>query len=362
MSYFKITCFGAVLGLALVGSPAARAQMSTEQEVALGREASARFEAKYGLVNDAAMQARAARIGARLIPYCGRTDVRYSFRVANMEAFNALAFPGGFIYVTRGAMQLLDDSQLAFVLGHELTHVAHRHSAKQMSQDKLRQMGLLAALLAMSGGQVSSAQVQVAQLVDKVVGSQYSQADEADADATGIQTMASAGFDPAYSILALRTLAKQSGGTPDFLNTLVGSHPMPADRIRDALDSVPGAAYQPVHGNAPVDRVPLRPLTESRGLDVEWTQTLSQDIATAAMGPKVDPVLSRQLQQMLRQKKAVPTNRRTISVVGAETTLAGYETRFLSKELPALAQRNSRFGLAVLKKSDGSREVYIYWP
>lgn len=335
----------ALLSLVAGLSVPARAQITTEQEIILGREAANRFEARYGLAKDAAMQARVQRIGARLAPFNSRKDVPLTFKVCDMKSFNALAFPGGFIYATKGLMKGLDDEQLAFVLGHEVTHVSHRHSMKQMGRGRLRKVGLLAAIVGLNGGQ----QMEIAQMVDAVVTSQYSQADESDADATGIATMAAAGYDPANAILALRTLGKQKGATPGFMNTLVGSHPMTSDRIRQALDIVPTVAFKP----AP----------PPSGFDAEWNETLRHDVALAASGAEVDPNLSAQLEKRISTKTAPPSHSHSETrVLAASVTLPAYETQFLSKELALVAQRTRRFGMSVVQKSDGSREVYLFWP
>lgn len=350
--------------LALAGP--AQAQMSNEQEINLGREASLKFEAKYGVSSDIQLQERLNRIGHSLVPHCGRTDIPYSFKVVNMKEFNALAFPGGFIYATSGLMQSLDDQQLAFVIGHELTHVSHRHAVKQMNSDQMRQMGLLAALVALSGGRPTNAQAQVAGLVDKVVSSQYSQADEADADSNGIQTMAAAGIDPVHSISALQVLAKQAGGTPGFLNTLVGSHPMPEDRIKDAVVFVPKVPFRPPAPRAPVDRpltVPSAPgpapVRTQGQLDHEWTSVLQRDAQLSGLNLAYEASFSGQLTNGLARGNKFPPQRTIRLAVPAGTSLSAYEQTFVGRDLAANQLRGKRVGVAVWLNGDGSRTIYL---
>lgn len=128
----KIVSVGLVILLAAMPALA----MSTGQEIAIGREAASQFEAENGWVRDIAMQNRLDRIGRRLLGHAERGDLPWRFRVVNVNEFNAAAFPGGFIYATRGLMNGLSDDQLAFVIAHEIGHVGRRRTVKQI--EKLR--------------------------------------------------------------------------------------------------------------------------------------------------------------------------------------------------------------------------------
>ena len=184
------------LGLLLVLLTGAVWAMSTQDEITIGREAAARFEQEYGLVNDPAMQARIDRVGARLIASAERRDLPWRFRIVNVSEFNAAAFPGGFIYATRGLMQGLDDNELAFVLSHEIGHVDKRHSVRQIEDAQWTRIGLIAIVMGTSGGNLSQGSANTLALVDKVINSQHSQQHETEADQYGAVLMARAGFDP----------------------------------------------------------------------------------------------------------------------------------------------------------------------
>ncbi|MGE0495371.1 MAG: M48 family metalloprotease [Vulcanimicrobiota bacterium] len=243
------------LGLFLILVSGSAWAMSTQDEITIGREAAARFEQEYGLVNDPNMQARLDRIGARLIGQAERRDLPWQFRIVNVNEFNAAAFPGGFVYATRGLMQGLDDDQLAFVLAHEIGHVDKRHSVRQIEGAQWTRIGLIAIVMGTSGGNLSQGSANTVALVDKVINSQHSQQHEAEADQYGAVLMAKAGFDPVYAVAALRTLAQQGGGgTPGFLNTLLGSHPLPADRIEHASEWVMAVPYNPPVAQPVTDR------------------------------------------------------------------------------------------------------------
>lgn len=219
--------------------------ISTEEEIQLGYQAAAQFEQKYGLVNDPAMAGRLERIGMALIKNAKRQDLPWRFRVINVEEFNAAAFPGGFIYATKGLMQGLTDEELAFVVGHEIGHADLRHSIKQIESAQLRRLGLIAIAAGATKGNIKQGTATLVQLTDSVIGSQHSQGDESESDRYGMQIMAQGGYDPTFALSALQKLAAQAGGgTPDFLNTLLGSHPLPKERIQQGTSLVTSIPYK----------------------------------------------------------------------------------------------------------------------
>lgn len=220
--------------------------ISQEEEIRLGAEAARKFEQQYGVVNDPAMVGRLNRIGRDLLTHAQRKDLPWRFRVINIDAFNAAAFPGGFIYATKGLMNGLTDEELAFVIGHEMGHVDYRHSIKQLESAQLRRLGLIAIAAGAGGGNIDRGTATLVQLTDGIIGSQHSQGDEAQSDRYGMSVMAQAGYDPAFAISGLQKLASQSGGgTPDFLNTLLGSHPLPKDRIAQGVELVTQIPFRP---------------------------------------------------------------------------------------------------------------------
>ena len=94
--------------------PAEAGMISVEQEIKMGKETAQSLEAKYGLSQDYNLNSRVDRIGQRLAAVCGRNDITYSFKVLNCDEVNALACPGGFIYVFKGLMNYMpSDTELA---------------------------------------------------------------------------------------------------------------------------------------------------------------------------------------------------------------------------------------------------------
>ena len=107
-----IRVFFLLLGLLLfsniVAPPAAEALLiGTKQEIEIGKGVANDLEKKYGLVNDPALQARVARLGASIVAVSDRKDLPYTFKVLNSKEVNALAVPGGYIYLFKGLIDYM---------------------------------------------------------------------------------------------------------------------------------------------------------------------------------------------------------------------------------------------------------------
>jgi predicted Zn-dependent protease len=119
------------------------ALFSEAQEIEMGRAAAKEVTTSIGLVSDAGLQAYVERVGSTLARTSHRPKLPWTFGVIDDPAPNAFALPGGFVYLTRGMMNLMNsEAELASVLGHEIGHVTARHSVSAISQQQLAQLGL----------------------------------------------------------------------------------------------------------------------------------------------------------------------------------------------------------------------------
>ena len=125
------------------------ALVSEGQELAMGQSAAAEVRRSIGLVDDRGVQNYVAATGLTLARASERPNLPWSFRVVDDPTPNAFALPGGYIFVTRGLLNLMNSqAQLALVLGHEIGHVTARHSVTAISRQQLAQLGLgLGAIL-----------------------------------------------------------------------------------------------------------------------------------------------------------------------------------------------------------------------
>jgi predicted Zn-dependent protease len=202
--------------------------VSPQQELSLGSEGYKAAVEEYGLYADPALQAYVNEVGQKVAAASHLPSLAWHFTVLDDPTVNAFAMPGGYIYITRGILAHLNsEAQLAGVLGHEIGHVTHRHTAEQMTQQQLYGLGL---------GVASTASKTVAKYSDlaqqglSLLFLKYSRDDETEADELGVSYAAAAGYDPREipgTYAMLKRVSDRSGQRlPGFLST----HPDPGNR------------------------------------------------------------------------------------------------------------------------------------
>lgn len=210
--------------------------VSTETEKELGKEAAEEVSRSMGLADDPKLNAYVQAIGQRLAEQSPRKDVPYEFHVVEMQEPNAFALPGGYIYVSRGILPILNsEAELAGVVGHEIGHVAARHSVRRIS---------LAAPFAIVGGIVGGVTSIVSPRLGQALGAipmlagglviqPYSRDQERDADKIGVKLAAESGYDPQGLSQALHQLEREEelllGGPRKA--SFFDSHPKTPERV-----------------------------------------------------------------------------------------------------------------------------------
>jgi predicted Zn-dependent protease len=201
-------------------------RMSRSEEIELGQRAAAQIERQYRTYEDPTV----SRIGQSVAAASG-ANYPYRFRVIDQDQVNAFALPGGPIYVTDRLLREIGDDrdQLAGVLGHEVAHVARRHSARQIERQNL--LGLGIQILTQGTAQ------DIASLVANLELLSYSRDQEREADSKGVEYMRAAGYNPMGLVRFLERLARMegSGGSVPFLRSHPGSAAR-ADRLREMLN------------------------------------------------------------------------------------------------------------------------------
>ena len=184
--------------------------MTTADEVKIGREQNLQLlEAFGGVYDDPALAAYVTRIGNTLASKAERSDITYTFTVLNSPIVNALALPGGYIYISRGLLALAgNEAELAGVLGHEIGHVTARHHAQRQSSQ--RAAGAASLGVAILGAIAGVPLAGPTQMLAASFLAGYTRDQEYEADLLGIRYMNAAGYDPR----AMATfLAKLNGWT-----------------------------------------------------------------------------------------------------------------------------------------------------
>lgn len=199
---------------------------SPEKDVAVGRKYAPLIEKELGgRIPDDNLQSYINQVGQKIARVCHQPDLSYHFAAVDDKMINALALPGGYIYITRGLLaELKTEAQLAAVLAHETGHVVARDTMAALS----RQIGMFAVLGAVGAGSDSASAVHGASVVAGLLSLQYSREDEKDADLTGLSYMTQAGYDPNGMVETMKILGELQTVRPiEFFST----HPNPDSRI-----------------------------------------------------------------------------------------------------------------------------------
>ena len=197
--------------------------------------------AEYGGAETGTRGAYVSSVGRRVAATSGLPSQSLRFTALNSAVENAFALPGGYVYVTRQLMGLMnDEAELGFVLGHETAHIAARHSEARESASRRNTIwGVLGAVLgsAVGGNALGNMISQGAQLRTL----SFSRNQEYQADTLGIRYLSAAGYDPLASTSMLATLSRSSAlearvqgrtnrSTPEWAQT----HPLNENRLRQA--------------------------------------------------------------------------------------------------------------------------------
>lgn len=213
---------------------------SWDQELKLGREADPAIVAEYGTYDDPDLTEYVRRVGERVLAesHLRRPDtppeyrIDFTFRVLDSPILNAFALPGGYVYVTRGLLAHMEsEAQLAVVLGHEIAHVAARHSSQQALSGQLSQLGViggavLGEVLAGAGGTILQAGSAASQLLLL----SYSRGHELESDALGVEYAALAGYKAEEGSGFFVTLQRVSEKAGQRIPSWQSTHPDPGKR------------------------------------------------------------------------------------------------------------------------------------
>ena len=203
--------------------------VSEGQELSMGQQADPQITSEFGLYPNETLQKFINDKGQQMAAVSHRSNIKYTFKVLDSPVINAFAVPGGYVYFTRGIMaHFNNEAQFAGVLGHEIGHVAARHSAQQQSKSILAQVGLVVGIIA------APELAQFAEAASQGVGLlflKFGRDDERQSDELGVEYSTKIGYDAkemADFFLTLQRNQESSGaaGIPDFMST----HPNPGDR------------------------------------------------------------------------------------------------------------------------------------
>jgi predicted Zn-dependent protease len=209
--------------------------LSPEAEKKIGEQTKKQILEQYHVIGSTQVSAYVGRVGQRLAQVSDRPTVDYDFTVLDSDLINAFAAPGGFVFVTRGLLDAVnDESELAMVLGHEIAHVAAMHGVqmiqKEMGQNALTILGTIGAAL-VAGPEAMLMVANSASLFSSLYLLGYSRDKELEADNLGLQYLLRAGYDPAASLRFLQQLQKMGDDEARGWDLYFRTHPQTSERI-----------------------------------------------------------------------------------------------------------------------------------
>jgi predicted Zn-dependent protease len=235
-----LTLFAAAIGACSINPVSKMPEvtlLTVEQEKKIGEEEDKKVAQEMGLLDDAKLTAYLDALGQRLAKESPRQDVSYRFHVVDMIEPNAFALPGGYVYVTRGLLVLANtEDELAGVVGHEIGHVAARHTVQRISRQGPFALitnlvsGVTGFFVPIVGDIVGG----VGNLAQSMVFSPYSRSQESQADEVGQIIAAKAGWDPLGLTAFLTTLGREEALLSDGPRkpSFFDSHPATPDRVK----------------------------------------------------------------------------------------------------------------------------------
>ncbi len=214
--------------------------ITEEEEIKLGADVSLKVRQRFGVVQDAAVHKYVTLVGTVLTEQTSRSKLPWTFMVLDTDGVNAFAAPGGYVHITRGALALIkSEAEMAGVLGHEIAHVAQKHTVNAIRKGK----GVSLA----SSETLANRGAFLDQLADRaysmVLENSFDRGDELEADKEGILLAQKAGYAGTGLSDFLAHLAERNKGMAEK-NGLFASHPETEERIgkvKQLAGSKPGA-------------------------------------------------------------------------------------------------------------------------
>jgi predicted Zn-dependent protease len=202
---------------------------STETEIRMGKSYAMQLEKSVKFVNDPVVVEYVNRIAQNLVKNSD-AKVPFTIKVIDSDEVNAMALPGGFMYVNSGLILTADDeAEMAGVISHEISHVAAHHAVREQTRMNYAQLGTIPLIFI--GGWTGYGIYEAAQIGIPVAFLQFSRGFESQADFLGVQYMYRAGYDPQAFVTIFEKLENLEKTKPHLISKAFSTHPQTPDRI-----------------------------------------------------------------------------------------------------------------------------------
>ncbi len=222
---------------------AAQSTLSIEDEYRIGRMVMRGLRDTGRVLDDPETNEYLQSLGLRLSSLAHEGNRNFNFFIVRDPVINAFALPGGFVGIHSGLLlETTNESELAAVLAHEVSHVTQRHIARGLENQSRTNLVSTAATLAAIllgavagvGSDVTMGAVTAAQSLAVQSQISFTRENEYEADRIGIGLLSSAGFDPDAMANFFDTMGRRTQLGPDQMPELLRTHPVTSSRIAEA--------------------------------------------------------------------------------------------------------------------------------
>lgn len=210
-------------------------QSDIDAEVQFGKNIAARILGQFKEYKNKTLKRYVSLVGKSLAMNAGRDEIEFHFTVLDADFINAYSAPGGYIFITKGAIEAMrDESELAAVLAHEVAHITEKHIVNEF-KIKGQDTSATAGLTNLLGSSSSSAKVAFTQSVDnavnKLINKGFKKEEELEADKTSLLLLAATGYDTS-SLRRYLKRAKRINRKTASRNQHKATHPPTSKRIK----------------------------------------------------------------------------------------------------------------------------------
>ena len=204
---------------------------SLEKEIALGKSLAQEVERSSKLIDDPVVTEYVNRVGQNLVRNSD-AKVPFTIKVIDSDEVNAFALPGGFFYVNSGlVLRAQEESELAGVMSHEISHVTARHGTCQATKGELTQLLSIPAMIFIPYSWAGYAMYQGMNLAIPLTFLKFSRDAEREADFLGVQYMYKAGYDPNSYVTFFERIQADEKRRPGTIPKAFSMHPPTPERI-----------------------------------------------------------------------------------------------------------------------------------
>jgi beta-barrel assembly-enhancing protease len=204
---------------------------SIEKEIGLGKGLAQEVERSSKLIDDPVVTEYVNRVGQNLVRNSD-AKVPFTIKVIDSDEVNAFALPGGFFYVNSGLiLRAQEESELAGVMAHEISHVTARHGTCQATKGELMQLASIPAMIFIPYSMAGYAMYQGLNLAIPLTFLKFSRDAEREADFLGVQYMYKAGYDPNSYVTFFERIQADEKRRPGTIPKAFSTHPPTPERI-----------------------------------------------------------------------------------------------------------------------------------